>query len=360
MNISKLGKLLEAKYGFVSEGTEPSEKKDPVAEYLSKNPPTPKAAQVPAQIVAQVKKDIVDAYDLYVNSKIKDPVLQMLSDAGEEFSKKLVKNFETLVSNIKRNAGTIEQLYNSIKEIRDDVKAAKGNKALREIIHNSVKATRESERNYREHVKSKFETALVRIHSILEKQAQRLSKFIPDEPSQPSELLYPQRKELSKEKLSIFMKSPAAQAYGLDNINVMQKILFFSDLRQRVTTLINAIDRGHLPADGTEVAKETAEIVKAFKLKETNVGALEQSSLPNPQLERALIMQKNDEIFEKNKQNELAMKYDPEFVAQQQKQEAERLKLKEVADQDNFNKEQDLMSKYNSLSFSDWLKRSSK
>lgn len=364
MNLFTLARVIETKYGFVSEGAEPPVKKDPVADYLAKNPPTPKAQQVPAQIVAQIKKDIVNAYDLYVNSATaKEPVLQMLSNAGEEFSKKVVKKFETLVSNINRNAGTVENLYSSIKELRDDFKGAKNNKKIREAIHNSVRATKESEVNYREHVKSKFEMIVSRVLPTLEKQAQRLSKFIPDEPAQTvSEHEQPHRKELSKEKLAIFMKTPAAQAYGLDNMNVMEKILFFSELRHKVTTLVNAIDRGHIPADGPEVAKETAEIVEAFKLKETNVGALEQSRLPNPQLERALIQQKNDEIFQKNKERELALKYDPSFVAQQHEKTVRDEELAERnQDFDRQEKEKtDLINKYNSLSFSDWLKRSSK
>lgn len=366
MKLFTLARLVEAKYGLVSEGADPIEKKDPVAEYLAKNPPTPAAAQIPAQIVAQVKSDIMNAYNLYVNSETaKEPVLQMLADAGVEFSKDLVKKFETLISNIKRNAGSIEQLYKVVKEIRQLTKDGKNSKEVREAIHNSVRVTKESEKNYRERVKSKFESVLVRIHSIFDKQVSRLGKFLPDEPTDSDEPLKPQRMELSKEKLSIFMKTPAAQQYGLDNINVMQKILFFGDLRQRVITLINAIDRGHIPADGPEVAKETAEIIAAFRLKEeTNVGALEQSRLPNPQLERALIMQKNDEIFEKNKQRELEEKYDPSFVARQHEQTVQKEEMlernQEMERLEKEKEESPLLNKYNSLSFSDWLKRSSR
>lgn len=364
MKLSILAKVYEAKYGFVSEGAEPSDKKDPVADYLAKNPPTPKAAQVPAQIVAQVKRDITNAYDLYVSSKTaKEPVLQMLADAGEKFSKEIVRKFETLVSNIKKNAGTIEQIYHSVNEILGLIKSdLVDSKEVKKNVEESVRVTRQPEVNYRKHVQQKFNMVILRVSSILEKQAKLLKKFIPDAEPLAGGTVERETFGVSKEKLLMFMKTPAAQKYGLDNMSVMQKLLFFKDLNDKVHKLVMAVDRGHIPRVGPEIDKEVAEIVEAFKLKETNVGALEQSRLPNPQLERALIQQKNDEIFQKNKEQEMALKYDPSFVAQQHEKTVRDEELAERnQDFDRQKQEQeDLINKYNSLSFSDWLKRSSK
>lgn len=364
MSLAKLGKLFEAKYLLISEAETHREKFLRRLEQYKMPPgkpdsPPPRSTQTPAQIIAQVKRDIINMYDLYVNSNTaKEPVLQMLSDAGESFSKDLVKDFERLISNIKRGAGTIDDIYEVVKAMRDDIKNAKSDKSIRQAVHDAVRVTKESEKNYREHVKSKFEMILTRIYSILDKQAKLLHKFIPDAPPLIEGIVAPQRKELSKEKLLIFMKSPAAQKYGLDNINVMEKILFYPELKERITTLINAVDRGRYPVDGPEIAKETAEIMAAFKLKETNEAALEQSILPNTQLERALIKQKNNEIKEK----ELALKYDPSFVAKQHEtniRNEEILERNREMEREEKEKE-DLINKYNSLSFSDWLKRSSK
>jgi glutaredoxin-related protein len=68
----------------------------------------------------------------------------------------------------------------------------------------------------------------------------------------------------------MFSRSLAAQRYGLDSLDVMEKVLFYPDLKQKITTLVNAIDRGHLPVDGPEVMSATKEIMDFFKQKETN------------------------------------------------------------------------------------------
>ncbi len=73
------------------------------------------------------------------------------------------------------------------------------------------------------------------------------------------------------------MRTPAAQFYKLDNIDVMQKILQYPETREKLTTLINAIDRGHIPADGPEVMAEARAIKSWLDSKEqTNLPALEQ------------------------------------------------------------------------------------
>jgi hypothetical protein len=74
----------------------------------------------------------------------------------------------------------------------------------------------------------------------------------------------------------MFMMTPGAQQYKLDNIDVMQRILQFPETREKITTLINAIDRGHIPADGPEVMAEAQSIRKWLDVQEkTNVSALE-------------------------------------------------------------------------------------
>ena len=87
----------------------------------------------------------------------------------------------------------------------------------------------------------------------------------------------PQRKDLSKEKLLMFMKTPAAQLYGLDNIEVMTEVLSYPETKEKIVTLINAIDRGHLPADGPQVMAETRAIKSWLDAKKTNLPALEQT-----------------------------------------------------------------------------------
>lgn len=231
-------------------------------------------------IIGTVKKDIINAYNLYVNSDTaKDPVLQILADAGEPFSKALVTAMEKMVSNIDVLAATPHLLFRHLNKILGAIQAVKSDpdNKLRESIHSSLRGSKESERNYREHLKSKLEMILSRVSSILEKQAKILQKFLPKEVPLEGGRVEPERRELSKEKLLMFMKTPAAQAVGLDNMDVMSRLLSFPDLRQKITTVINAIDRGHRPADGPEVAAEAREIKKLFdERQQTNLPALEQ------------------------------------------------------------------------------------
>ncbi len=301
-----------------------------------------------AEIVDQVKRDLINVYRINVSSA-KDPVLRMLADGGEPFSKELLGELEDIVGNI--DGLTLVQLFNRVNKVLGlirDMRADPTN-TVRETIHSMVRVTKESERNYREHVKSKFEKAISSISFVFEKQAKILRKFTPKEVALEGGAIDPQRKELSKEKLLIFMRTPSARRFGLDNIDVMTKILAYPELRQKVTTLVNAIDRGHMPADGPEVAAETAAIMFAFKNKRTNEQALESGvDTEQEQTRLKMIQNRNDEKFNKIK----SLDNDPAFMAEQKRLEDER-KQREI-EQDR----ERLIKKYESVTnFEQWMKK---
>lgn len=261
-------------------------------------------------IVDQVKRDLINAYNLYVNSqRTKDPVLQMLADAGEPFSKSLVKNMEEIIGNI--DSLTLVQLFNRVNKILESIKELKSDpdKKVRQSIHDLVRVNKESERNYREHVKSKFEMVVSRLSSILEKQALILRKFLPKETALEGGAVETQRKELSKEKLLMFMRTPGAQTYGLDNIDVMTKLLTYPEIRQKITTLVNAIDRGHVPADGPEVANESAQIMQMFKDKQSNESLFEAGEDEAKEQMGATVESPNDPDATKTASSKLLKKY---------------------------------------------------
>jgi hypothetical protein len=237
-------------------------------------------------IVNDVKKNIIGAYNLYVNSdKAKEPVLQMLANAGEPFSKSLLFEFEKMVGNIDALAAEPAKLFREINRILGALSENKSDpeKKVRNFIHNSIRVTKESEKNYRERLKSKFEMIVHRISSILEKQASILRAFLPEATPLAGGAVSPQRQELSKEKLLMFMRTPAAQNYGLDNMDIMSQVLSYPESKHQLITLINAIDRGHVPADGPMVAQTCAEIRRWLDDKQkTNLPSLEQSSEKQP------------------------------------------------------------------------------
>jgi hypothetical protein len=231
----------------------------------------------------QVKTNLINAYNLYVNSsKAKEPVLQMLANAKEPFSKKLISSMEELVANI--NKLSAQLLFKRVVGILDSIRNMKNDpeKTVRNFIHDSVRVNKESDRNYREHMKSKFEMVISRIFSIFEKQGRILQSVIALEtpevhPMGSEEIGGPVRKELSKDKILMFMKSPAAQDYGLDDLETMTRVLSYPDLKSKITTLINAVDRGHVPIDGPEVKSDVEAIMKIYQDRQhTNIPALEE------------------------------------------------------------------------------------
>jgi len=168
------------------------------------------------------------------------------------------------------------QLFHKVNAVLNIIREMKANPAgYRNSIHDSVAIKKESDRNYREQLKSGFETNLSNISFGLEKVAKALQKYVASSQLHGG-AVEPQRKDLSKEKLRMFMMTPAAQHYKLDNIDVMQQVLSFPETRQKLTTLINAIDRGQVPADGPEVMAEASAIRQWLNNKEkTNLPALE-------------------------------------------------------------------------------------
>lgn len=233
----------------------------------------------------RVKQDLINAYTLYVDSqKAKEPVLQMVADLGEPFSKRLIKSMEELIANIDKLS--IQAVFRRVNGILSSISAVKNDpeKQVRNFIHDAIRVGKQSEKNYREHVKSKFEVALSRLSSILEKQGKSLQSLIrlekPEDevPALEGGTVEPQRKELSKDKLLTFMRSPAAQNYGLGSLDVMTRILTYPDLKDKITTIINAVDRGHSPLDGPDVKMAVAEIMKIFNdRQQTNLTALEEN-----------------------------------------------------------------------------------
>ena len=228
-----------------------------------------KIAGVP-DILNEVKRDLISMYNLYVNSATaKEPYLQMIADAGEIFSKTLIQNIEKVIANIDELAASPMYLFKMLNSILEMINVAKEDpeKKVRNFIHDSIKVKRQSDRNYQELVKSKFERNLYNISIILENNLKTLRAFMPDD--YDFKVNKPERKALSKDKLLMFSRTPIAKAHGLDNLDILEKILFHNDLRDRVTTLVNSMDRGNKPND-EEIKKETRSILEAFTNRETN------------------------------------------------------------------------------------------
>jgi hypothetical protein len=230
-----------------------------------------KTSASPKDILEDAKDQILTNYKMWVMGKYR--ALKILAESGEPHAKALYALYNDLVANIDTYSPL--QLFNRVNKILGMISEMHANKAYRQSIHDSVAVSKESDRNFREHLKSGFETNLRSISSGLDKVRKLLKAFVPG-----AELtggpVAAQRKALSKEKLLMFMHSRAAQQYGLDNLEVMTQLLAYPETKERLTTLINAIDRGHFPIDGPQVMAEAAAIKAWLDAKKTNLPALEQ------------------------------------------------------------------------------------
>jgi hypothetical protein len=233
-----------------------------------------KAAADLNEIFRKAKRDILTNYHNWVMAR-KYHALQTLAEIGEPYAQKLYGDYNDLVRNI--DTFTPQQVFNRLNKILAFIKEMKNDpkKQYRHSIHDAVIIERETDRNFREALKGGFETNLLRISFGLEKVAKMLRPFFPGEEIEGG-VVEPQRKELSKEKLLMFMRTPGAQKYGLDSMDVLGIALSDPEMRDKITTLINAIDRGHVPADGHTVMTE-AKFIRNWidQRTKTNVSALE-------------------------------------------------------------------------------------
>lgn len=233
------------------------------------------------EIVDGAKKEIILAYKHHVSEAAKEPVLQLVAtQLHEPWTKKFVKSITDLVATIDDlPPAEIFTKTNELLGMISEYKKDPENK-VRNHIHDSIRINRESDRKYREHVKSKFETSIKGLSGLLEKAALKLKAFVP-ESTLSGGAVDPKRKELSRDQINMFMYTPVAAAYGLNNMEMMTKILEDHELRQKLTTIINAIDRGHRPIDGPEMRESVSELAELSRQKfSTNTGYFEHGMEP--------------------------------------------------------------------------------
>lgn len=232
MRLVRLANLLALKYNFKSEAA------------LTFTP--------------EMKRELKQAFNNYVNAdspSITEPILQMLADSGEPVSSSIVSNMQDLIANLDHHYQ--DKLTSIMQNVVDAITPETKAEVLR-FIDNNTKSATEAQRNHRKRLKSKFDTVTRPLVSILSKMLGK-QKLLPQK-----------RMELSKEKLLMFSRTPAAKKYGFDSLDVLGKLLQYEDTRNKLTSLINAVDRGHLPIDGPEIAAEAAEIIRLFKEKQNN------------------------------------------------------------------------------------------
>lgn len=233
-------------------------------------------------VINGVKENILTVFRMYIDPKTITSksygAVPVFAEQGEPHCKKIMEQMYTLVAKLDVLAANPPLLFRAVNTILGTVSELDGAiKQTRSGKSPEFIPTQQVLNKYRHELK-KLEESLKRISSILVKQAKVLQKFLPSETELSGDVVVPERMPLSKEKLRMFTLTPAAQTYGLDDIVLLEKFLDTDpEMRELITTLINAIDRGRVPKDGPEVAAVAKSIKQRLKEQTTNLPALEQT-----------------------------------------------------------------------------------
>jgi hypothetical protein len=260
MRLVRLGRIFELKYGMRSEAAIP----------LSED-----------RIVMEVKRDVLDAYRNYFSRSAKDSMFQFAADTGEPMSVELTYKMDKLVKDIdKMTPDKLIKILNDLIGIMYKMKTDP-TKSVRQAIADALPAGTVSQRNARDRALVKFERSLYNAFPALQKAAVKLQVLVPDEAVHGGEIER-QRGEITKQQLIDFVLSSSPfKSYGLTSLDIVEQFLSDSELKHKLTTLINAIKRGHAPVDGSEVHTLAKQIKKKLDERgKTNLPILERPELP--------------------------------------------------------------------------------
>lgn len=231
---------------------------------------------------------------------------------------------------------------------------------------------------------TKIRTFLRMLDSVYEKAAIIVGKFVPattkaaiDEESKGGyELQKPG--QLSRKEISDFAKyHPEAARFGLDDEEVIAKMLGELQLRPLIERLIRAIKRGHSPKAGAEVMSVTDSLRELQRKLQTNLSlfdaseedAKRQLDMPR-QLEEEEDKQKEWQALTPAQQwsrqmqeskRQLALEHEdqpPAFTKEQIKEKIEKRDLEHQQRLDQKKKDEEaLLNKYNGLTFEQWMRK---
>ncbi len=239
-------------------------------------------------VMNDIKRDLIDAYKNYASARTARPaynIMPLLAQKGEPNSKEIIARLKDIVDNL--DTLSVSQMFNKVNGILaiiSKLSEDENHKEIRNAIFRAwfptleQKEVGQADKNQADMALSKFEqTVFKKFARHLEVQAKKLKGLgqiatpIAGGPSEPLP------KALSKETYLMFMKTPEAAQYGLDDMDVMTKMLEFPDTRYLVDRLINAIKRGHRPRVGGEVLRATDEQKELKRKMQSNLGLLEAS-----------------------------------------------------------------------------------
>lgn len=278
-----------------------------------------------------IKRQLTDMVKTYIaNPPVAYNIVPLLAQRyNDPFCKALIDGMVDLVRDIKSSSP--ELLFEQIASLSEMITEEKNNKQeIRNTIHSYF-----TKPNEREMAKNKFEAVVFeKIQNLLKQNGQELAKLDPKADFDTSRLGVPsdrQPKELSKQEMWIWIHGhPAAGKYGLDNEDVFAKVYEDLDLRRELTKLIYATNRARSPRQTANVKKAVEEFMRIAKQKITNEGYFEAGEEAAKEFARPKwVTPTGPKPINEKEFVGPDPGYDPGFVAERNRQEAERLKLHE-------------------------------
>jgi hypothetical protein len=340
----RLAQFLELKYGLQSEAA---------ASIFPVN-------QV--RIFADAQQDILHAFKHYLMPRVgpapgsRNPsvgVIRLMSEAGDPDLADLTYKFDMLVASMDQL--TVRMFSKKINEIADLMLAIKNTPERNRQVRNNIRL---SFRGFSPHtvesaLKS-YETSMSRIYDLLKKAAKKLHILDPNL-TIPKGELPDQRMDLTPDQIIRFMQStPYFRSAGLDTPEVVQKIMEDPELKELMTTVINAERRGFISKDYATMLQVATDIRKRLEEKNrTNLPFLEREK-PAPPI-----------LFPEQGTEDLGPGMDPqklqEFIHRRNEEHEQRLREKRERikeyEKEKEKEEEELLNKYNSLSFEEWMRK---
>lgn len=292
--------------------------------------------------LAWIKKDLTDMVRTYIaDPPVAYNIVPLLAQHFRDpFCQSLIENMIDLVTNIKSSSP--ELLFEQLSIISDMIKDEMLYKSeIRSTIHGYYKRDKD-----REMAKNKFEAVVFEIlPNLIKKSGEELAEMYGFDASEFVKSKERQPKELSKEEMWAWIHGhPAAGKYGLDDEDVFAKVYEDLELRHELTRIIYATKRARSPRQTAEVQKAVLEFMELAKQRLTNENYFEAGEDAAKEFARPKFVMPSDKAPNEKDFEGPDPGYDPEFVAQRDKQESERLRLQErnrLEEEDRKNKEEE-------------------
>lgn len=236
-------------------------------------------AATPREMFGDIKRELTDAYNNYINQRTVVKaynILPLLGNAGEINSRRLVSLMGDLHKNIMDKTPSILLTeVNGILAVIDELQQD-NHKKIRDSIRQHWREVnkRVPTENEEKMALSKWEQVVnKKLANILNKQAKELKKMTGSEEAIMGGAVSPMVREPTKQEQFMFRQTPLAVHHHLDDGHIFSKIWDNPELKPRLVHLINkAKSKDAVVKTDPEIMREVLSILKGQQGRVTNEG----------------------------------------------------------------------------------------